>query len=134
VQRLRELRAQVEGLERAQQVARVAAEAKAATNEQARKAAEAKVAKAQQAQKAAEGKAATNEQARKAAEAKAAQAQQALIRVEALRDAALVRVRELTLAPVPAGAVFRMDGAGTAECNGFYKRNGTRPLAPAPYR
>jgi hypothetical protein len=87
VQRLRELRAQVEGLERAQQVARVAAEAKAA-----------------------------------------------LIRVEALRDAALVRVRELTLAPVPAGAVFRMDGAGTAECNGFYKRNGTRPLARPPYR
>ena len=106
MQRLRELRAQVEGLERAQQVARVAAEAKAATNEQARQ----------------------------AAEAKAAQAQQALIRVEALRDAALVRVRELTLAPVPAGAVFRMDGAGTAKCNGFYKRNGTRPLAPAPYR
>ena len=32
--------------------------------------------------------------------------------------------------PVPAGAVLRMDGAGTARCNGFYKRDGTRPLAP----
>jgi hypothetical protein len=26
--------------------------------------------------------------------------------------------------PVPAGAVLRMDGAGTAMCNGFYKRDG----------
>jgi hypothetical protein len=34
------------------------------------------------------------------------------------------------LIAAPAGAVLRVDGAGSAECNGYYRENGERNGKP----